>query len=110
MDQDKVRKDTHLPEAEMKKLLDKIGRAGIREAMKAWAQVNSDPNLSRFRPARSWVVLDSDKNKYPHRPLVALACKLANLRVLEPNNFGLPNDEVCKRWFEENGIEWQSVE
>ncbi len=106
---DTVRKPTHLTQDAMRAVLRAIGSSGLQAAMQAWAAGDRPSNFHKFRRARSWVVLDSQGQEYPHRPLVALACELAGQPVLDPNNFGLPNDEVCKEWLDQVQIEWGPV-
>lgn len=106
---DRVRKPTHLTQDAMRAVLCAIGPAGLHAATAAWTAGQRPSNFHKFRRARSWVVLDSQGREYPHRPLVALACELSGQPVLDPNNFGLPNDEICKGWLDEEGIAWGPV-
>jgi hypothetical protein len=101
---DDIRKPTHLNQEAMRATLEGIGCAGMRDAMKAWTEGRRPENFHKFRRPRGWVVLDSDGRRYAHRPLIALACELSGQQALDPNNFGLPNDEVCKEWLDQEKI------
>lgn len=106
---DTVRKPTHLTQEAMLEVLRAIGGAGIRDAMTAWTEERRPKNIGKFRQARGWVVLDDQGRKYPHRPLISLAYELRCQQNLDPNNFGLPNDEVCKAWLSGEQITWEAV-
>ena len=97
---DTIRKLTHLDPDVMLELLRMIGPAHIRTAIKAWARGDRPKNAHKFRPARKWAVWDKVGGVIPHRPLIALACELCDEREMNPNNFGLDNDGICRNWFE----------
>lgn len=101
---DTIRKSTHLDPDEMLELLRTIGADGIRAAITAWVARERPKNDGRFREARRWAVVDEAGNKYAHRPLIALACEQCGLPEMNPDNFGLPNDGVCKKWFDLEGF------
>lgn len=106
---DLIRKPTHLTQDEMRAVLSMIGSKGVRAAMSAWMDEKHPENIRKFRQPRGWVVLDAQGRKYAHQPLIALAYELSGQPALDPNNFGLPNDEVCKKWFDQEGIAWAPV-
>src|SRR5947208_10014422 len=85
-------------------LLRRVGKTGIRAAIKSLAKGEGPKNDSRFRRARQWVVLDEEGREIAHRPLIALACDLCDEQEMDPNKFGLVNDGVCRDWLESEGF------
>jgi len=98
--------DTHLSASEMTALLERIGFAGILRAVAVWSEGRRPKG--NFRTAKSWMVVVAGR-AIAHRSLVALACELCGEREMQPNNFGLENDTVCKKWFQSEGFSLEST-